>query len=190
MVQKITIMEGMIGEIRLFAGTFAPKNWAFCNGQIINISQNSALFSILGTTYGGNGTTTFGLPQLQGKTALGPRQGPGLSNYALGQTEGVENVTLNINQMPAHTHIAMVAGGMQTGTGKGETGNPQGNYIDDSTIATDLFKTLGGGPIMRGGEGISVTNFPAGGNQPHYNLMPYTVLNYVICMYGVFPQRN
>ena len=170
----------MIGEIRLFAGTFAPKNWAFCNGQIINIAQNTALFSILGTTYGGNGTTTFALPQLQGKAVLGPRTGPGLSTYALGQTEGAENVTLTVGQMPAHTHTAMTGGGLQTGTGKGQSGVPQGNYIDDSAVANDLFKPTGGGAIMKGGEGITVTNAPAGGNQPHYNMMPYTVLNYVI----------
>ena len=99
-------------------------------------------------------------------------------------------MTLNTNQMPSHTHAAAASGGLQTGTGKGDSGNPQGNYIDDSSIATDLFKPTGGGPVMKGGEGIVVTNANNGGNQPHNNMQPYLVLNYIIAVQGIFPSRN
>jgi microcystin-dependent protein len=183
-------MEGTIGEIRLFGSNFAPRSWAFCNGQLLSIAQNTALFSILGTTYGGDGRTTFGLPDLRGRVAIGPGNGPGLPSYNLGQIGGQENVTLTTNEMPSHTHAAAASGGLQTGTGKGDSGNPQGNYIDDSSIATDLFKPTGGGPIMKGGEGLTVTNANTGGNQGHNNMQPYLVLNYIICLQGVFPSRN
>ncbi|PTM08595.1 MAG: phage tail protein [Bacteroidetes bacterium] len=183
-------MEGTIGEIRLFGGNFAPRNWSFCNGQLLAIASNTALFSVLGTTYGGDGRTTFGLPDLRGRVAIGPGNGPGLPSYSLGQSGGQENVTLNTNEMPSHTHIATASGGLQTGTGKGDSGTPQGNYIDDSSIATDLFKPTGGGPIMKGGEGLTVTNFNAGGSQSHNNMQPYLVVNYIICLQGVFPSRN
>lgn len=183
-------MEGMIGEIRMFGGTFAPRSWAFCDGQLLAISQNTALFSILGTTYGGDGRTTFGLPDFRGRAAVSEGRGPGLSDYRLGQKSGQENVTLNTTQIPSHTHTATTGGGLETGTGKGDSGNPQGNYIDDSAIATDLFKPSGGGAIMKGGEGITVTNAPAGGSQSHNNMEPYTVVNYIICLYGVYPSRN
>jgi len=178
-------MEGTIGEIRLFAGNFAPRNWAFCNGQLLAIASNTALFSILGTTYGGNGQTTFALPDLQGRTAIHAG-----GNYSLGEKGGQETVTLISTQIPSHTHVATASGGMQTGTGKGETGNPQGNYIDETTIATDLFKAAGGGAIMKGGEGITVTNQPAGSSQPHPNMQPYLSTYYIICMYGIYPSRN
>src|SRR4051812_29571089 len=110
-------MEGVIGYTTLFAGNFAPKNWAFCAGQIINIASNTALFSILGTTYGGNGTTTFALPDLRGRTIVGQGTGPGLSSYVLGQAGGTENDTLDISQMPAHVHpVAVVAANPATDT--------------------------------------------------------------------------
>ena len=101
-------MDPMLASIMIFAGNFAPRGWAFCDGQLLAISANSALFSLLGTTYGGDGRTTFGLPDLRGRAAIGPRHGPGLSNYALGQRGGVETVTLNITQIPSHTHLATV----------------------------------------------------------------------------------
>ena len=178
-------MEGTIGEIRLFAGNFAPRYWAFCNGQLLAIASNTALFSILGTTYGGNGSTTFALPNLQGRTAIHAG-----GNHSLGEIGGFETVTLLTTQIPSHTHVATAGGGMQTGTGKGENGNPQGNYIDETTVATDLFKAAGGGPIMKGGEGITVTNQPAGNSQPHNNMQPYLCTPYIICMYGIYPSRN
>lgn len=101
-------MEGYIAQIILFAGTFAPRGWAFCQGQILSISQNTALFSLLGTTYGGNGQTTFALPDLRGRAPIGTGQGPGLSSISLGQMAGTENVTLLITQLPAHTHTVTV----------------------------------------------------------------------------------
>src|SRR3954471_16909667 len=101
-------MDGTIGEIRLFAGNFAPRNWAFCNGQLMPIAQNTALFSILGTTFGGNGQTTFGLPDFRGRVSVGTGQGTGLTNHDLGEQSGTENVTLSTAQMPAHTHTIAV----------------------------------------------------------------------------------
>jgi microcystin-dependent protein len=95
-----------------------------------------------------------------------------------------------VNQLPSHTHTAVVSGGLQTGTGKGDSGNPQGNYIDDSSIATDLFKPTGGGPIMKGGEGVTVANGNTGGNQAHNNIQPFLAVYYVICLFGIFPSRN
>src|SRR6188508_951854 len=117
-------MEGMIGEVRMFAGNFAPKNWAFCQAQVIAIASNTALFSILGTTYGGNGTTTFGLPDLRGRVCIGPGQGPGLSNYALGEMAGTQNVTLMINEIPAHTHAANGTFSPLVNNGSGDESNP------------------------------------------------------------------
>src|SRR5690606_18132066 len=103
---KTNIMEEFIGVVKIFAGNFAPRGWAFCQGQIMSIAQNTALFSLLGTTYGGNGQTTFGLPDLRGRVAIGTGAGPGLTNIVGGQVGGLEKVTLTINELPAHTHVA------------------------------------------------------------------------------------
>ncbi len=179
-----------MAEIRLFAGNFAPRDWAFCNGQVMSIAQNTALFSLLGTTYGGDGQNTFALPDFRGRVPVGTGTGPGLSSRYQGEMGGSETVTLNIQQMAIHTHQATAGGGLTTGIGKGDSGNPQGNYIDDSTIATDLFKANGGGAPMKGAEGITVTNQPQGGNQPHTNMQPFMALNYIICTEGIYPSRN
>jgi microcystin-dependent protein len=164
-----------LGQITLFAGTFAPRGWAFCDGQLLAISQNTALFSILGTTYGGNGQTTFALPDLRGRVPLGPRQGPGLSNYDLGQTGGQESHTLAINELPAHSHAAElpVASGEET-TNRAENGAPAkgGVYAAADTA------------------GPAVTVAPTGGSQPHNNLQPHLALNYIIALQGIFPSRN
>ena len=180
-------MEGMIGEIRMFAGNFAPKNWAFCTGQTIAIASNTALFSILGTTYGGNGTTTFQLPNLASRVAVGQGQGPGLSYYALGQASGAENVTLTVNQIPAHIHPAIGTYAPPASSNPGEETNPSGGFMGKPNTG-DLYTSPANGQM--GGTPVNATLNPVGGSQPHNNQQPYLGMNYVICMYGIYPARN
>jgi microcystin-dependent protein len=182
-------MEGYIAEIRMFAANFAPRNWAYCQGQILSIAQNTALFSLLGTTYGGNGQTTFGLPNFASRVAVGTGQGQGLSNIQLGEMSGVEGVSLNMNQMPAHTHTA--TGNVNPGAfnGGGDESNPTGGYPANSTSGTgNLYATAGTG--FMGATPANVTVYPTGNNTPHNNIQPSLGMNYIICMYGIFPSRN
>jgi microcystin-dependent protein len=160
-----------IGQITIFAGTFAPRGWAFCDGQIMAISNNTALFSIIGTTYGGNGQTTFALPDLRGRVPIGPRQGPGLSFRNVGEVSGEENHTLTQSELPAHAHQGS-GGGSQT------TNNPSGAYPAKGGV-------YAGSPASATGAGQ-----PAGGGQPHGNMQPYLGLNYIIAIEGIFPSRN
>ncbi|MES2382755.1 MAG: tail fiber protein [Bacteroidota bacterium] len=202
-------MEGTIGEIRLFASNFAPKNWAYCAAQVVQIRANTALFSILGTTYGGDGSTTFMLPDLQGRVALGAGQGAGLTNYALGAKTGTETVVLDITQLPAHNHQAVAQPGIGSGTAKimavgtaGGASSPGGNYIGQDTINMLTSYASGGTIVGMDSRSVQISNVVAtggpasvalgnnGGNLPHSNLQPYTALNYIICMYGIFPSRN
>lgn len=178
-------MEGVIGYTTAFAGNFAPKNWAICTGQTMSISSNTALFSILGTTYGGNGTTTFALPDLQGRAVVGAGQGPGLSSYSLGQASGSENTTLSTNQMTAHSHpLSVVLTPMAAITQSVESpanavyGQGSENLYGSTT---DVFlKPFPATVIMT----------PTGNSTPMPTLAPVLGLNYVICMFGVFPARN
>lgn len=173
-------MEGYLGEIRMFAGTFAPKNWAFCQGQTLGIAQNTALFAILGTTYGGNGTTTFGLPDFQGRVAVGAGNGPGLSSVVLGEVSGTENNTLTTANLPAHTH-------------------PMNASSDAATVGTPAGNSLGvnarGGitpfaPGVANQVAMASTTGSAGNATPVNNMQPYLGMNYIICQAGVFPVRN
>ena len=177
-----------IGAIALFAGDFAPKNWAFCQGQLLAISQNTALFSILGTTYGGNGTTTFGLPDLRGRVPISQGQGNGLSNYVLGQKSGSEGASLLINQMPAHTHV--VSGALNVKNAAGNSRTPVGNVLANlagggaapyNTASPDAVAASG---AVSGTAGIS------GSSQTMPIIQPYLALNYIILLYGIFPSRN
>ena len=173
-------MDPFVAEIRIFPFNFAPLGWAFCNGQILPISQNTALFSLLGTTYGGDGKSTFALPNLVNNCALGAGQGPGLSDYFLGQESGSENVTLLISEIPAHNHNLMAT--VEDGT--------QGSLTTGITIATSV-----GGPmyqtvvnqknVQMNVQSLSV----AGSSFPHNNMMPYVTLNMCIALQGVFPPR-
>lgn len=181
-------MEGVIGYTTLFAGNFAPKSWAFCQGQIINIASNTALFSILGTTYGGNGTTTFALPNLQGRTIVGTGTGPGLSTYTLGQVGGTETKTLNINQMPAHVHPVSITAHYPANDADANLNTPVSNVYARDTNGTSPYTST---PSVNGATyqaSIQMTNM--GGNQPIQTLRPLLGLNYIICQYGVFPARN
>lgn len=171
-----------LGEIIMFAGNFAPRGRAFCNGQILSIAQNEALFALLGTTYGGNGQTTFALPDLQGRLPIHQSQGPGLSNYVVGQAAGVSEVTLNTSQIPAHVHSLVPAG---AGSGAANTANPVGAFPAASAAAA--YSTAAGGRMAAGTEG---TIAASGGNQPHTNLMPFLAVSFVIALEGIFPSTN
>lgn len=164
-----------LGEIRIFPYNFAPRGWAQCDGQLLSIAQNTALFSLLGTTYGGNGTTTFGLPELRGRVPMHRGQGPGLSNYDLGQISGTETVTLTQSNMPAHGHLASANNGAASAT------RPAGNF------------PAGGGSYATASDGSTLNAAfiqNTGGNQPFNNIQPYLVLNFCIAQEGIFPSRN
>ncbi|MDX2067071.1 MAG: tail fiber protein [Haliscomenobacter sp.] len=178
-------MDGFfMGQIIWFAGNFAPRNFAFCQGQIVNISSNTALFSILGTTFGGNGTTTFGLPDFQGRVAVGAGQGPGLSAYALGQKAGENLTTIKVENMPAHIHSlngAAVPGNANTPVGNliantGSRSNPDLEYNNTPNVAT----------VKMAPQAI----MPSGGGLPFNNEQPGLGMNFVICTHGIFPSRN
>jgi len=181
-------MEPMIGEVRIFAGNFAPRSWALCHGQLLPISQNQALFSILGTTYGGDGRTTFALPDLRGRVAVSQGNGPGLSDYRLGQRGGVETVTLNTTQIPSHTHIMTGGVSVSVNTEGATTNEGAGNTLG---AGSNIFNAN----APEAGENINgVTSTLAagntGGNQSHENRQPYLAVNYIIALQGVFPSRS
>ncbi len=167
-----------LGEIMLVPFTFAPRVWAFCNGQLLPINQNQALFSLLGTTYGGNGTTNFALPNLQGRVAIHRGQGPGLTNRFLGEQGGEQAHTLLVGALPAHTHTARAASSGANSAAPTSALVPAQNPSLIPEWGTTANATMGAGAI---------TN--TGGGQPHQNLQPYLVLNYVIALQGIFPPR-
>lgn len=173
-------MEGYLAQIILFGGNFAPRNWAYCEGQLLAISTNNALFSLLGTIYGGDGRTTFGLPDLRGRTPIHKGAGPGLSNNSLGSRGGTENNYLSVSQLPAHTHIAQI----NASSDAGEDSSAAGNFLGESS--SDLYTSSSGTPMGSG----SVTVGNTGNNQSVNNRPPYLTLNYIICLQGVFPSRN
>jgi microcystin-dependent protein len=170
--------DPFVAEIRIFPFNFAPKGWAFCDGQILPISQNTALFSLLGTTYGGDGKSTFALPDLQGSVPLHPGQGQGLSLYDLGQTGGTETVTLLQTEIPFHTHN-VTAGAQDPADQPG----PANNFF---AISNNGFAYAASGAITQTNV---ATLAPAGGGLPHNNMMPYLTLNFCIALQGVFPAR-
>lgn len=202
-------MEGTIAEVRIFAGNFAPKGWAFCQGQLLNVTTNQAVFAIVGTLYGGNGQTTFGLPDLRSRTVVGVGAGAGLSVYTAGQQVGVETVALNLSQLPAHTHAAIV--GAPTGNATGDatfyaspsTGGQssgQNAFISQDGAAAVKTYTPSGTLSALNSKSVEVTNVnipnpgvaiqTAGANTAHNNIMPSIALNYIICLQGYFPSRN
>jgi microcystin-dependent protein len=171
-----------IAEIRMFGGNFAPRGHAFCSGAILPIAQNTALFSLLGTIYGGNGTSTFGLPDLRGRTPISQGSAPGLSSYVLGQTAGVETVTLTAQQMPSHTHSAAAT------TGAGNSNSPSGlTWAASVGGRTPLPLYSNTAPNTPMNPGAIQT---AGNNQPHENRQPYLGINFIIATQGIFPSRN
>lgn len=179
-------MNGTIGEIRLFAGNFAPRNWAFCNGNLLEVDQYTALFSILGTTYGGNGRTNFALPDLRGRGALHEGTGPSLSTRRLGEKGGAETVTLNENQIPSHTHTATAI--VNADGNAASTNTPSGNVWASPTEDVNGF---GSGQTTTLADGaVTVTNAETGGDDSHDNMPPYQVSRYIICLEGIYPNRG
>ncbi len=169
--------QPFVGEIVMFGANFAPRGWARCDGQLLAISQNGALFSILGTLYGGDGETTFGLPELRGRLPIHQGAGPGLANRSLGSKSGVEEVGLNVNQMPPHKHA------QQGSTDTASDVAPAGKLTADAefTMYSD-----GAPNTAMSTEAIGDT----GGNQDHENLMPFQVVNFIIALTGIFPSSN
>jgi microcystin-dependent protein len=172
--------DPFVAEIRIFACNFAPTGWATCDGQLMPLSQNTALFSLLGTTYGGDGKSTFALPDLQGRAPMHPGQGPGLSLHDLGETGGSETVTLLDSEMPAHSHTVMSVAAVFAANSNIVTGNAfgksaQGNaYVPSANL------------VQMSDEALT----PAGGDLPHNNMQPYLTLNFCIALQGVFPPRT
>jgi len=173
--------DPFVAEIRIFPFNFAPKGWAFCDGQLLPLSQNTALFSLLGTTYGGNGKSNFALPDLQGRGAMKPGQGPGLSLHDLGETGGSETVTLLESEIPSHNHALECQGATANRT------NPVGNSIARVAGATPYLAAAGNPPLVPMSDQALA---PAGGDQTHNNLMPYLTFNFCIALQGVFPPRT
>jgi microcystin-dependent protein len=176
-----TLRGTLIGTIILFAGNFAPRGWAYCQGQLLNIASNQALYAILGTTYGGNGQTTFALPDLRGRVPVGVGNAPGLGTFNLGEKAGTQSHTLTVNEMPQHNHTMhgeLAAANKQT---------PQGTMLALTAPGTAIYadpnpaedRTMAPGSIGQ-----------TGGNQPFSTRNPYTGLNYIIALEGIFPSRN
>jgi microcystin-dependent protein len=175
-------MDPFVAEIRIFPFNFAPKGWAFCDGQILPLSQNTALFSLLGTTYGGDGKSNFALPNMQGNAPMHPGQGPGLSLHDLGETGGSDTVSLLESEIPSHSHAMMAINippdqaAPQSDRGMSRSVNAQA-YVPGSPL-----------PALAAMDGQTLA--PAGGDQPHNNLQPYLTLNFCIALQGVFPPRT
>jgi microcystin-dependent protein len=173
--------DPFVAEIRIFPFNFAPTGWAWCDGQLLPLSQNTALFSLLGTTYGGNGKSNFALPDLQGRAPMHPGQGPGLSLHDLGETGGAETVTLLESEIPSHSHSLM------SNVTPGNRTTPVGNSI---------ARTAGATPYVLGSPTPALVSMapeslaPAGGDQPHNNLQPYLTFYFCIALQGVFPPRT
>lgn len=197
-------MNGVIGEIRGFGGNFAPRAWAFCEGQLLSINANQALFSILGTTYGGDGRTTFALPDLRGRIPVSQGRGPGLSNHNLGARSGQEVVTITQTSMPSHNHFAVATtvaaiADLNISSAGGTSGSPIAGgslgveaassaffYNDDPAPDTQLAQAS----ISNIQINETVTVTPTGGSQYHNNMMPYLTIYWIICMQGIYPSRG
>jgi microcystin-dependent protein len=169
-----------VGEIRIFAGNFAPVGWALCNGQVVPISENPTLFQLIGTTYGGDGQSTFNLPNLQSRVPIHQGTDPHGNNYPLGQAAGTETVTLTTAQIPQHSHAAVVSAG-------GNTDTPVNNYPGADPQGADAqWKANTQANATMNGNAIAT----AGGSQPHTNIQPYLAINYIISLFGIFPTQN
>ncbi len=171
--------DPFLGQIMIFGGNFPPKGWAFCDGSLMAIQKNSALFSILGTMYGGDGRVTFGLPDLRGRVPIGMGQGLGLTAYQEGEMGGQESHTLVPAEIPTHTHPVTVAVSNESNTPQNR---PGGNVLGAATI----YDSPASADAALGG----VSSGPAGGNLPHENRQPYLAVNYIIALVGVFPSRG
>lgn len=185
-------MEPFIAETLMFGGNFAPRSWAFCDGQLMPISQNEALFSLLGTTYGGDGRTSFALPDLRGRVSVHPGSGPGLSTYRLGQRGGTEHNHLNVTQLPSHNHAAV--GAIAT-SAEPASNNPEGSYIAPVTVEvrgqeadTAAFGSTANSKMAD--NSVEITIGMTGGSQAVNNIQPYLGVYHIIALYGIYPSRN
>jgi len=170
--------EPFVGEIRMFAGTFAPRGWAFCDGQLLAVSQNDALFSLLGTIYGGDGRTTFGLPDMRGRLPVHAGTGPGLSPRRLGERAGSENVTLTVNQLPSHSHP------LQASAEPASTPAPAAGVLAE-TVSDRVYRP-GAADVNMASTAVS----NVGGSRSHTNLMPFLCVHFIIALFGIFPSRS
>lgn len=178
--------QPFLGQIQAFGFGFAPVGWAQCNGQILSISQSAALFSLLGTMYGGNGTTTFGLPNLQSRVPMHFGTSPGGETYFQGETAGEENLTLTLNMLPIHSH-AFVGASQNANEAAGATGSDLANIFNKSTSKPGSnYYTTGGTPQLLNPAELAVV----GGGQPHTNIQPYLTINWCIAQRGIFPSRG
>ena len=175
--------ESMIGTIAMFGGNFAPQNWAFCNGQLLPISSNTALFSILGTTYGGDGRSTFALPDLRGRVPMGVGQGSGLTPRTLGENGGAERVTLGAQEMPTHTH----GPSLPVSSSEADATTPEGNALGAQPDARGTVPVYSTGSTNGS---MSVNSSNAGGGQAHGNVQPYLAVNFIIATIGIYPSRS
>ena len=171
--------EPFAGEIRMFAGNFAPRGWAFCDGQLLAVSQNDALFSLLGTIYGGDGRTTFGLPDMQGRIPIHAGTGPGLSPRKRGAKAGTEKETIVVNQLPSHTHQMKGSSAVANET------SPANDRVTGQTGTFLLYQSAAGSVAMATQEITSV-----GGSRSHTNLMPFLCIHFIIALFGIFPSRQ
>ena len=170
--------EPYVGEIRMFAGSFAPRNWAFCDGQLLAVSQNDALFSLFGTIYGGDGRTTFGLPDLRGRIPIHAGSGPGLSSRPLGQKAGQENVAVTVGQLPTHSHP------MSASTDLADASNAAGKTIAQPSTVDLYAEEIADQPLAAG----AITN--VGGSQSHTNLQPALCVSFIVALFGIYPSRS
>jgi microcystin-dependent protein len=184
------LSNGTIGQICLFAGNFAPAGWAFCQGQLLPISQYSALFSILGTTYGGDGRTTFALPDLRGRAPIGVGQGPGLSNRQLGRKSGSENNTLNLNQIPSHSHTITNTVSAKCSDQMGTSSSPQDGIPARNAGDIPHYATSGNQTMALDAVTVNSSAASAGGGQSVNNMQPWLAINYIICMSGEYPSQS
>jgi microcystin-dependent protein len=171
--------EPFVGEVRMFAGNFAPRGWAFCDGQMLAVSQNDALFSLLGTIYGGDGRTTFGLPDLRGRIPIHAGSGPGLSPRSLGSKAGAENVTLTTNQLPSHSHEFTAT------TANATDSTPNNTMTMGKGVGFDPYIDQNGSVSMNANNVTAV-----GGSQSHTNIMPFLCVNFIIALVGIYPSRH
>lgn len=182
-------MEAFIGMIAMFGFAWAPRNWALCNGQLLSISSNQALFSLLGTTYGGDGRTTFALPNLQGRASIHHGQGPGLTPRQIGEQAGNEQNTLTLNQMPSHNHDATAQTEIHAEVGAAEKLDPTGRMLAGSQIYNDPDPA--DNKVMASESAQTTVEVAvAGGGQPINNMQPFLTVSYCICVQGLYPSRN
>ncbi|WP_316805484.1 phage tail protein [Pedobacter nototheniae] len=182
-------MDEYVGIIKIFGGNFAPRGWLLCNGQIVSLSQYQALFAIIGTTYGGNGLSTFGLPDLRGRVPIGTGQGVGLPLVNLGEIGGTPSVSLIVNNLPAHNHLVTGTVKQAVNADSANTDSPESTYLGPVSTG-NLYNNQPSPNVFGGNLAVNLTTATTGAGTPVNNLQPYLGLSYIICFEGLFPTRN